>query len=318
MQPRIAAVILGLIAGIAVFFALTFNWNDMLAALRLDHAVLLAGVVGAAKAAWTISTGIAAFAVIASLAALIGGIVETARLRRRIDELRLDPLVAGKWNAADWRAAFAPTAIADQAEAMIAIVPVAEGEERRVVVDAPLLLGLNRIWLDRLTLARTIGPLPLIVLALAGTLALFAHGGDGKWDAALAAGTAAGFAIVLVQYLVRVALTPLVDGAVAAATSVIRPLISVHAAEAHHPAGQAPAAAASKRIEQEEAEIIAAALSNVIWEPLTRLADTVERLTSATTGEPAAIVSPPRDQEIEAAMVEIRAGIEKLLNNSGE
>ena len=311
MQSRIAAVILGLIAGIAVFFALAFNWTGTLAALRLDHAALLDGVAGAVKAAWAISAGIALFAVVASLVALIGGIIETTRLRRRIDELRLDPLVAGKWNAADWRAAFAPTAIADQADAMIAIVPVVEGEERRVVVDAPLLLGLNRIWLDRMTLVRTIGPLPLIVLALAGTLALFAHGADGKWDAALAAGTASAFAIVLVQYLVRMALTPLVDGAVAAATSVIRPLISVHAAEAHRPADSAP----QKRIEQEEAEIIAAALSNVIWEPLTRLADTVERLTSVA-GEPAAITAPPRDQEIEAAMVEIRAGIEKLLNSN--
>jgi hypothetical protein len=311
-----AAVILGLIAGIAVFFALTLSWNDTLATLGLGGAALLAGLAGMAKSAWAICGGVAAFAVVALLVALIGGIVETARLRRRIDELRLDPLVAGKWNAADWRAAFAPTAIADQAEAMIAIVPVAEGEERRVVVDAPLLLGLNRIWLDRLTLAWTIGPLPLIVLALAGTLALFAHGADGRWDAALAAGTAGGFAIVLVQYLVRMALMPFVDGAVAAASSVIRPLISVHALEAHRPAEQGAAAAPQKRIEQEEAEIIAAALSNVIWEPLTRLADTVERLT--TGGEPAAIVSPPRDQEIEAAMVEIRAGIEKLLDNSGE
>ena len=315
MQSRIAAVILGLIAGIAVFFALTFSWSDVLAALRLDHAALLAGVAGSAKAAWATSAGIAAFAMVASLAALIGGAAETARLRRRIDELRLDPLVAGKWNAADWRAAFAPTAIADQAEAMIAIVPVAEGEERRVVVDAPLLLGLNRIWLDRLSLAQTIGPLPLIVLALAGTLALFAHGADGKWDAALAAGAAGSLAILSARYLVRMALTPLVDGAVAAATSVIRPLISVHAAEAHRPTEAAPAAASQKRIEQEEAEIIAAALSNVIWEPLTRLADTVERLTSVA-GEPAAITSPPRDQEIEAAMVEIRAGIEKLLNSN--
>ena len=315
MQPRIAAVILGLIAGIAVFLALTFNWSGALAALRLDHAALFAGVAGAAQAALAISAGIALFAVVASLAALIGGIVETSRLRRRIDELRLDPAVAGKWNAADWRAAFAPTAIADQAEAMIAIVPVAEGEERRVVVDAPLLLGLGRIWLDRLTLAATIGPLPPIVLALAGTLALFAHGADGKWDAALAAGTASALAIVLVQYLVRAALSPLVDGAVAAATSVIRPLISVHAAEAHRSADQAHAAVPQKRIEQEEAEIIAAALSNVIWEPLTRLADTVERLTGVT-GEPAALASPLRDQEIEAAMVEIRTGIEKLLNSS--
>ncbi len=312
MTSRMAAAILGLIAGIALFFALALSWNDTAAALGLGQAALLAGITGAAKAAWAVSGGIAGFAVVASLVALLGGMAETTRLRRRIDELRLDPAVAGKWNAADWRAAFAPTAIADQAEAMIAIVPVMAGEVRRVVVDAPLLLGLNRIWLDRLTLAWSIGPLPLVVLALSGTAALFAHGADGRWDAALAAGTAAGFIIVLVQYLARAVLSPMVDSAVAAATAVIRPLISVHALEAHNPAAAQP-----KRIEQEEAEIIAAALSNVIWEPLSRLADMVERLTTAT-GEPAAIIAPPRDQEIEAAMVEIRAGIEKLLNNSGE
>jgi hypothetical protein len=314
MTSRMAAMILGLVAGIAVFFALTLSWSDVLSALRLDHAALLAGVTGTAKASWAISGGVAVFAVVASLVALIAGMAETARLRRRIDELRLDPALAGKWNAADWRAAFAPTVIAEQAEAMIAIIPVEPGEERRVVVDAPMLLDLNRIWLDRLTLAWTIRPLPMIVLALAGTLALFAHGADGKWDAALAAGPAAGLAMVLVQYLIRAILSPLVDGAVAAAAAVIRPLISVHALEAHRPGAQ-PTGAPPKRIEQEEAEIIAAALSNVIWEPLNRLANTVEKLTGPTQ---TAAITPPRDQEIETAMVDIRAGIEKLLNNSGE
>jgi hypothetical protein len=236
---------------------------------------------------------------------------ETARLRARIDELRLDPDLAGKWNAADWRAAFAPTVIADQAEAMIAIIPVEKNEERRVVVDAPLLLGLNRIWLDRLTLAWTIGPLPLIVLGLAATLALFARESDGKWGAALAAGAAGWFAITLIQYLVRAALSPLVDAAAAAATAAIRPLSSVHALEAHRQISQGAAPAVPKRIEQEEAEIIAAALSNVIWEPLKRLADASEKLTNA------AATPPSRDQEIEVAMAEIRAGIESLLNNSG-
>ena len=308
MQSRIAAVILGLIAGIAAFFTLTLNWTDSLVFLRLDHATLLAGLSGVTQAAWTISGGVATFATVASLVALITGMAETAKVRARIDELRLDPALAGKWNAADWRAAFAPTAIADQAEAMIAIVPVEKGEERRVVVDASLLLGLNRIWLDRLTLAWTIGPLPLIVLGLAATLAPFAYESGGKWDAALAAGTAGWFVIVLVQYLVRAALSPLVNGAVAAATAAIRPLNSVHAVEAHRQSPHA-APASARRIEQEEAEIIAAALSNVIWEPLKRLADASEKLTAAAP--------PSRDQEIEAAMAEIRAGIESLLNNSG-
>jgi hypothetical protein len=311
MTSRMAAVILGLIAGIAAFFTLALNWANSLSFLQLGHAALLTGVTaGAAKAAWTISGAIIAFAAVASLAALTAGMAETTKLRARIDELRLDPDLAGKWNAADWRAAFAPTAIADQAEAMIAIIPVEKNEERRVVVDAPLLLGLNRIWLDRLTLAWTIGPLPLIVLGLAATLALFAHASDGKWDAALSAGAAGWFAITLVQYLVRAALSPLVDSAVAAATAAIRPLSSVHALEAHRQISQGPASATPKRIEQEEAEIIAAALSNVIWEPLKRLADASEKLTNAAT-------PPSRDQEIEAAMAEIRAGIESLLNNSG-
>jgi hypothetical protein len=310
MQSRMAAVILGLIAGIAAFFTLMLNWTDALAFPRLDHAALLAGLSGAAKAAWTISGGVAAFATVASLVALIAGMAETAKVRARIDELRLDPALAGKWNAADWRAAFAPTAIADQAEAMIAILPVEQGEERRVVVDVPVLLGLNRIWLDRLTLAWTIAPLSLIVLGLAATLALFAYESGGKWPAALAAGTAGWFAIALVQYLVRAALAPLVDGAVAAATAAIRPLNSVHALEAQRQTVQLAAPAPGKRIEQEEAEIIAAALSNVIWEPLKRLADASEKLTAAVT-------PPSRDQEIEAAMAEIRAGIENLLNNSG-
>jgi glucose-6-phosphate-specific signal transduction histidine kinase len=106
---------------------------------------------------------------------------------------------------------------------MIAIMPVERGEERRVVVDAPLLLGLSSLWLDRLTLTRTIRPLTPIVLALAATLALFAYGANGKWEPALAAGTTGALAIQLVQYLVRVALSPLVDGAVAAATAAIEP-----------------------------------------------------------------------------------------------
>jgi hypothetical protein len=311
MQSRMAAVILGLIAGIAAFLTLTVNWTDSLGFLRLDHVALLAGLGGAARAAWTISGGVIAFATVASLAALITGMAETSKVRARIDELRLDPALAGKWNAADWRAAFAPTAIADQAEAMIAIVPVEEDEERRVVVDSSLLLGLNCIWLDRLTLVWTIGPLPLIVLGLAATLALVAHESGGKWDAALAAGTAGWFVIVLIQYLVRVTLSPLVDGAVAAATAAIRPLNSVHALEAQRQNIQAGSQQPTvKRIEQEEAEIIAAALSNVIWEPLKRLADATEKLTAAAA-------PPSRDQEIEAAMAEIRAGIESLLNNSG-
>jgi hypothetical protein len=309
MTSRIAAAIFGLIAGIAVFFTVTFNFAGVAGFLHAGHiGIVMASVSGVTRAAWAISGGITAFAVVASLAALITGMAETAKVRARIDELRLDPAMAGQWNAADWRAAFAPTAIADQAEAMIAILPVEKDDERRVVVDVPLLLGLNRIWLDRLTLAWTIEPLPAILLGLAATLALVAYDVGDKWDAALAAGTAGWFTINLVRYLVRAALAPLVDSAVAAATAAIRPLSSVHALEAHRQIVQAPVPA--KRIEQEEAEIIAAALSNAIWEPLGRLADATEKLTNTTR-------PLTRDQEIEAALAGVRAGIEKLLNNSG-
>ena len=96
MTSRMTAAILGLIAGIALFFAVALSWNGMLSAVGLDHAMLLTGLTGAAKAAWAVSGGIAAFAVVASLAALAGGIAETAKLRRRIDELRLDPAVVAE------------------------------------------------------------------------------------------------------------------------------------------------------------------------------------------------------------------------------
>lgn len=309
MQSRIAAVILGLIAGIAVFFTVKFNFTEAASFLRLDHAgVVTASVSGLTRSAWAISGGIAAFATVSLLVALITGMAEISKVRARIDELRLDPAMAGRWNAADWRAAFAPTAIADQAEAMIAILPVEKEETRRVVVDTALLLGLNRIWLDRLTLAWTIGPLPGILLGLAVTLALAAYESGDKWDAALAAGTGGWFVINLVRYLVRVALAPLVDAAVAVATAAVRPLSSVQTPEAPRQAAQVPIPA--NRIEQEEAEIIAAALSNVIWEPLKRLAEAAEKLSS-----PAAPAS--REEEIEAALAEVRAGIERLLNNPG-
>jgi hypothetical protein len=309
MQSRIAAVILGLIAGIAVFFTLKFNFTEAASFLRLDHAAIVTvSVSSLTRSAWAIAGGITAFATVVLLVALITGMAEISKMRARLDELRLDPAMAGQWNAADWRAAFAPTAIADQAEAMIAILPVEKEETRRVVVDTALLLGLNRIWLDRLTLAWTIGPLPAILLGLAATLALAAYESGDKWDAALAAGTGGWFAINLVRYLVRAALSPLVDAAVAVATAAVRPLSSVHAADVPRLVTQV--SAPSKRIEQEEAEIIAAALSNVIWEPLKRLAEAAEKLTAPATPS-------SREGEIEAALAEVRAGIERLLNNPG-
>ncbi|MDB5394164.1 MAG: hypothetical protein JWM91_1670 [Rhodospirillales bacterium] len=310
MTSRSAPVILGLIAGIALFFVLKLDWNAATAFLQAN-AVAASLSSPVSRLAWAISVGTAVFATVALLVALIGGAAEIAKARQQIDKLRHDPALADRWNAADWRAAFAHTAIADQAEAMIALAPVDKDEARRVVVDTPLLLGLNRIWLDRLTLTWTIAPLPAIVVGLAATLALFAYEAGDKWGAVLAAGTAGWFIIRLVQYLVRAALAPLVDSAVAGATAAVRPLSAARALDLPRqivpPSGAAPA----KRIEQEEAEIIAAALSHVIWEPLGRLAEAAEKLSSAAAPQ-------SRDQAIESALAEVRAGIEKLLAASDQ
>jgi hypothetical protein len=314
MNSRSAAVILGLIAGIAAFLALKFNWAGATAFLHADAAAsVLTGSI--AHLAWAIAGGTAAFATIALLVSLLAGAAEIAKTRRQIDGLRLDPAMADRWNAADWRAAFARTAVADQAEAMIAPMPADREETRRVVVDTPLLLGLNRIWLDRLTLTWTIAPLPPILAGLAATLALMAYESGERWAGILAAGTAGWFAIRVVQYLVRAALAPLIDAAVASATAAMRPLSAAYAFSVHQPPATAVAASpetivAAKRIEQEEAEIIAAALSNTIWEPLRRLAEAAEKLAAAG--------APSRDQTIEAAMAEIRAGIEKLLETANQ
>ena len=306
MTSRSVAFILGLIAGITTFLVLRLDWNATAAAMRVTAAAAALSPLG--RLAWAIAGGTAGFAVATLLVALVGGAAEIARARRQIDRLRLDPTFADRWNAADWRAAFAPTAIADQAEAMIALLPVDKGETRRVVVDTALLLSLNRSWLDRLTLVWTIAPLPPILLGLEATLALFAFTAGDMWAGVLAAGTAGWFVIRLVQYLVRAAMAPLVDSAVAAATAAVRPLSAALAIETPRQTSPGATTAAPKRIEQEEAEIIAAALSNAIWEPLGRLADAAQKLSAAAP--------PTRDQSIEAAWAEVRAGLERLLAES--
>jgi hypothetical protein len=304
---RSAAVALGLIAGIGIFLALELDWAATTAFLRVNAAAV-ATATPMARLVWAISGGTTGFATMALLVALAGGSAEIAKARRQIDRLRLDPELTDRWNAADWRIAFARTAIADQAEAMIAVLPVDKDETRRVVVDTPLLLGMNRIWLDRLMLTWTIAPLPPILVGLGVTFALFAYEAGDRWAAVLAAGTSGWFTIRLIQYLVRAALAPLVDSAVAAATAAVRPLSAAQAIEAPRRMAPAPSVAPSKRIEQEEAEIIAAALSNAIWEPLGRLADAAQKLSAAAPQS--------RDQAIESALAEVRAGIEKLLAGS--
>jgi hypothetical protein len=307
MTARSLAVLFGLTAGLAAVFALKLNWS--LATGLLPAGLPVSAFAGApARLAWTLSGGVAAFATVTLLVALIGGMAETAKARQQIRRLRHDPGLADRWNAADWRAAFAHTAVADQAEAMIALTQIEKDQTRRVVVDTPLLLGLNRIWLDRLTLTWTIAPLPAILLGLTASLALFAYQANASWAPALTAGTTGWFIIRLVQYLVRAALAPLVDSAVAGATAAVRPLNAAHALDPPGTAMIAPAVAPAHRIEQEEAEIIAAALSNAIWEPLRRLAEAAEKLSVAAPQS--------RDQTIQSALAEVRAGIERLLASS--
>lgn len=310
MNSRLVAVSLGLISGIAAFLLLRFQWDAMTTPLHLNQASFASAFAESpVRWAWSASAAAMTFSVVALLAALIGGLVEAAQARIQINKLRHDPALADRWNAADWRAAFTPTAVAEQAEAMITLLPIEKGETRRVVVDTAILLGLNRIWLDRLTLTRVIAPMPTMLLGLAATLGLFAYASGNRWDVVVAAGTIGWLVIHLASYLVRAALAPLVNSAVAGATAALRPLSSVQAIEAGKPVSAV--AGPGGRIAQDEAEIIAAALSNVIWEPLGRLADAAEKLSVA--GAPQS-----RDQAIEAALAEVRAGIERLLSNTGD
>jgi hypothetical protein len=230
-----------------------------------------------------------------------------------------------RWTAADWRAAFAGSSVADQAEAMVVFQPADKGETRRVAVDTPILLALDRLWLDRLTLAGSVAPLPTLTAGFSILLALTAVALGERWDVPLLAGVAAWFAIAFGRYIVCLVLRPAVAAAVGAATAAVRPLSSIRAAEivraaeprleplpvpaAAVPEQQpAPAPDSPARLAHEEAEIIAAALSNVIWEPLGRLAEAAEKLTAAAAPK-------SRDQAITSALAEIRAGIERLLDD---
>ena len=307
MKARTIGLAVGTVAGVAVFVALAFALSQAAGPLGFDRLGIAAPLAERpARLAWALSAAVVLFAAIALLVATIAGLVETGRVRRRIDALRHDVARADRWNAADWRAAFAETSVADQAEAMIAVIPVDKSEGRRVVVDTPILLGLGRVWLDRLALSGVVAPLPPLLASFAATLALVAYASGERWDVAASAGAAGWFAVALARYLASLALRPAIEAAVAAATAAVRPLSSVQALEVTRSAE--PQATPGGRIGHEEAEIIAAALSNVIWEPLGRLAEAAEKLTAAA--EPQS-----RDQTIASALAEIRAGIERLLGD---
>ncbi len=300
MTSRIAAGTIGSIAGIAIFLALRLDWAATIALFDLQGSHLATISTGALpRLAWAITAGLSVFGVLASLVALVGGAGETARARTRLRDLRLDPTLAGSWNAADWRAAFAPTAVADQAEAMIALLPIESGGERRVVVDTHLLTGLSTLWLERLTLNRAIAPLPALAAAQGIVLASIDYASAGRWELDFAAGATGWLLIAAASYLTRIALAPLIGATVDAATAVIRPLTSMQSFVSAVPSTGL------------DAGPFGAALEQALAGPLDRLAQAADRLANAGAG-------PSREQTIDAALAEIRAGIERLLDAAGE
>jgi hypothetical protein len=318
MKSRTVAVILGLLAAIATFLALNFDSAGTLKALGVDRAGLAPLLAdGPARIAWAISAAVAVFAAIALVIAFIGGLVEVSASRRAIDALRYDPSRVGRWNLADWRAAFASTSIADRAEAMIATIGHADGPAdgpfRRFAVDTAILVGLDETWLDRLTLNRVVSPLAPLVAASGATVALTAAAGGGQWEAALASGAAGWLFVRMAQYLVRLALWSGVARVVDAATAAIRPLTAIDAVPdqtAPNRTGYLVAAAPPAGLGEYDAAELADAVARALGDTLDRLAAAVESLSAAA-------MPPAREQSIDAALAEIRAGIERLLEDSG-
>jgi hypothetical protein len=188
---------------------------------------------------------------------------------------------------------------------MIALLPVENGGERRVVVDTHLLTGLAPLWLNRSTLSSVVGPLPGLCAAQGIVLALIDYASAGRWELDLAAGAAGWLLITAAYYLARTLLAPMIGVAVEAATAVVRPLTSVQSFAAT-PGGAIAVPAAGT-----DAGAFAAALERALSGPLERLAEAADRLGNAGAG-------PTREQTIDAALAEIRAGIERLLDAAGE
>lgn len=300
MTPRIIALTLGLVAGLVAFFILASDWTSVLSAVGVDQVGIAAAKTGELpRLTWAISAGITIFAVFALIVVLIVGVLETSRARQAINALRHDPSLADSWNIADWRSAFAETAIADRAEAMIAAINP-PGSIRRVAVDTQLLVGLDEVWLDRLTLKRTVAPLAPLVLGLSATAGLFTYVDGDPWAVVLAAGASGWLLIRASQYLARLALSPAVTAAIDAATAAIRPLTAIQTIE-----GDLPVSTAAP-IETAE---LAASVAEALFEPMARLSDAADRLSAAARPQ-------SREQTIEAALADIRAGIERLLEVS--
>jgi hypothetical protein len=145
---------------------------------------------------------------------------------------------------------------------------------------------MDQFWLDRLSLARIMTPLPSLVAGFATALALLAFVEGDRWEAVLAAGAVGWFAIRLSEYLVRLVLSAAVAAAVESATATLRPMISSR-----------------------------------IFVPPGRSEIAPARVDAPTAPSPAKAAAPPatepsREQTVEAAMPEIRASIERLLSGN--
>jgi len=318
MASRIAALSIGLAAGIATLLFLHLDWNGVLAFLASSGSTGLGAALTEhwPRLAWTGIGAATMFAVAALVVALFGGLIEVLTARARISALRYDPTLAETWNAADWRAAFARTAVSARAEAMIAAtVPAADGQARRVVVDTQLLIGMDQFWLDRLALSRIITPLPPLVAGFAATLGLFAFAEGGRWEAVLAAGASAWFVIRLTEYLVRLVLSAAVAAAVESATATLRPMISSRIPALPGRPGGDPAAAGA--LPATASAPAGPSAPNSPAPGLPAPGSPAPSLPAPSLPAPSLPASEPtREQSVDAAMPEIRASIERLLTGN--
>ncbi len=304
---------LGSIACAACFTFLELYWPPQLdPSAGLDRIASFAGLdmisliramsVASIRFTWIVSISAAVFASIILLVSLIAGLAETFRVNRRLVVLRRDMDEDIAMNIAYWRAAFLRTAIPDRAEA--------------IVSGKASLDGLSELWLDRLTLSKAISPLPILLIAFAGTLALMRHDISGEWEVTLAAGTASAFLIRFAQYLVQSALSVSIATSVRNATLVICALTERQSVKAQtapeisEPPLPAPVPVPSDiatRIEQLNAFALGKAVASVLMEPLNRLTEAADRFSTAAIG---------REREINAALAEVRAKIEHSLAES--
>jgi len=251
---------------------------------------------------WIVSISTVVFAGVILLISLVAGLAETFRVNSRLAVLRRDMDENIAMSIARWRTAFTRTAISDRAEA--------------IVSGKASLDGLSELWLDRSTLGKAISPLPLLLIAFAGTFALMRHDISGEWEITLAAGTASAFLIRFTQYLVQSVLSVSIASSVRNATVAICALTDRESVKAptapaiSEPPPPAPAPMPgdiATRIEQLNAFALGKAVASVLMEPLNRLTEAADRFSTAAVG---------REQEINAALAEVRAKIERSLAES--